>query len=122
MRQSSAKTRDSRGIDRVRPLVSAPVEIQIMGAGTLEVLTAHDISVSGIGIMVPHRFLGCQLDHEVKLIITLPGIRPFWATGIVRHSSTDGADDLFGVEFTKMEPPDLARIMRYVEARMAADS
>lgn len=98
----------------------APVEIQIMGVGTLEVLTAHDVSITGIGIRVPHRFLGCELDQEVKLIITLPGMRPFWATGIVRHVYTDGDDGRVGVEFTKMDPPDLVHIMRYVEARMTA--
>lgn len=91
-----------------------------MGVGTLEVLMAYDVSISGIGIRVPHRFLGCELDQEVRLIITLPGMRPFWATGIVRHASADGDDDRFGVEFTKMDPPDLVHIMRYVEARMTS--
>ena len=118
MMAQSFATRDPRDLPRVQPLESEPVEIQIMGTGTLEVLDASDISFEGIGIRVPHRFLGCELDQEVKLIITLPGVRPFWATGIVRHATGVGSEDRYGVEFTNIEPRHVVQIMRYVEARL----
>src|SRR3954471_21893733 len=41
---------------RVRPRKDAPVEVQIVGDGFIEMVAARDISIGGLGIHVPHTF------------------------------------------------------------------
>lgn len=101
---------------RVRPSPARPVEVQIMGAGSLDVLNASNISVTGIGVRVPHRFEGCDLAAEVELVVTLPGRRPFLAGGIIRHITKAGTPgDLFGIEFTRISDEHLSQVRGYVE-------
>lgn len=110
----------SRTATRVKPVPTKPIEVQIMGSDSLDVLRAKDVSVSGIGVRVPHRFAGCDILSEVELVITLPGGRPFIAQGVVRHSRLEGSSsDFFGIEFTSISDDNLDRIRGYVEQRQA---
>lgn len=100
---------------RVRPLPTAPIEVQIMGAGTLDVLRVRDISATGLGVYVPHRFDGCDIDAEVELVITLPQLRPFLARGVIRHVTATGEPaEYFGVQFTELKDEHRQRIRHYV--------
>src|SRR5215471_9068635 len=94
--------KESRRHLRVQPDPSAPVRVDIMGQGFLDVLLARDISVGGLGIRVPHGFENCDIDSEVDLIITLGRARPFKTTGSIRHYGKDAGDTVFGVEFTAL--------------------
>lgn len=100
---------------RIKPSPARPVEIQIMGSDSLDVLNASNISVSGIGIRVPHKFEGYNLQAEVELVVTLPGCQPFVARGVIRHiSKINNPGDLFGIEFTQINDEHLNAVRNYV--------
>lgn len=111
----NAKKSNQRAAPRVKPPKAAAVEVQIMGTDHLDVLPARDISVSGIGVQVPHRFAGCDLGTEVELVITLPGLRSFKAYGIIRHWSGSSSDH-FGVQFTRIDARHVSAISSYIKA------
>jgi c-di-GMP-binding flagellar brake protein YcgR len=102
---------------RATPRADAPVEIQIMGQGSLDVLRVRDVSTSGLGVYAAHGFEGFDLAREVDLVVTLPGRRPFLAKGHVRHRTWRDARWFFGVEFTELAERDRAAIDRYVTRR-----
>ncbi len=105
---------------RVTPSRSAPVEIQVMGRGRLDILNARNVSQTGIGLYVPHRFVGCNLDEEVELVITLPRERSFLARGIIKHrTDSESEGPHFGVHFTEISREQRAKIRDYVRAMSA---
>lgn len=91
------------------------VEVHIMGAGSLNILRARDISLSGVGIRAPHGFSAADLETEVDLVITLPGIRSFQARGIIRHRNDDASGHFFGVELTDVKAANREAVRRFVE-------
>ncbi len=88
-----------------------------MGNGFLDVFRARDVSQTGLGILVPHGFEGCDLLGEVELIVTLPGTPPFLAKGNLRHRTRHGALSFFGVELTRVADRDRLALRAYVNAR-----
>ena len=113
--------RDSSAVAaRVCPAPDEPIEIQLMSQSFLDIFDARDISVSGIGIFVPYRFEGCYLKSPVDLVITLPGAEPFLAKGRIVHR-TKTAREFFGVEFVNLPLAQAAKVMRYVERRLAVN-
>ena len=106
-----------RSNSRATPNRLAPVEIQIIGCGTLDVLTARNVSQTGIGIYVPHGFVGFNLDEEVEIVITLPRERSFLARGIIKHQTDSGDEEChFGVHFTKISREQRTKIRDYVRS------
>jgi PilZ domain-containing protein len=95
---------------------SAPIRVDIMGNGFLDVLHARDISRGGLGIRVPHGFEGCDIDSKVELIITLGRARPFKAKGVIRHYSKTVKDHVFGLEFIALAPEQLEAVEAYIQA------
>ena len=89
-----------------------------MGNGFLEVLSARDISIGGVGISVKHKFEGCDTNSEVDLIVTLGRTRPFKTRGIIRHTSKSGSDHVFGVQFIALAPEHRQAIETYVASRL----
>lgn len=115
---------EKRNYLRVTPEATAPIEIQIMGCQTmggifLDVLTARDISIGGIGIFVPHNFRGCDVSHTVELVITLPRGIPFKAVGRVIHKKSEDKGGYFGVKFLKIDDRARQAIAAYVTFRAA---
>lgn len=104
-----------RQVERVKPLDGEPVEVQIMGGGSIDILNAFDISINGIGVKLPAYFSVGDVRREVSLIISLPHSKPFAAKGILRHV-TEG--DCFGVEFTSITKPALGKIQHYISEVM----
>ena len=90
-----------------------------MGRAFLDILHAVDISEGGVAIKVPHLFVGCRLEDDVELIVTLPGDRPFLARARIRHLQR--AHNFFGVQFTELQRADLERIKLYIARRSAQD-
>jgi hypothetical protein len=107
---------------RVRPEPHRPVEVQVMGNGFLDVFNARDVGQTGLGILVPHGFEGCDLLGDVKLIVTLPGSPSFFAEGNLRHRTRHGALSFFGVELTRISQSDRLKLRAYVTARHAEES
>jgi hypothetical protein len=87
-----------------------------MGTNSLDILHARDISVRGLGVLVPHLFEGCDIDSRVELVVTLPGVRSFLATGTVRHRTReDEPAAVFGIEFHDLSKANRARVRAYVD-------
>ncbi len=112
-------TAEKRRHPRVIPLASHPVEVQIMGSGFLDILTAEDICVGGMAVHVPHGFSPEELSESVKLIVKVPGAKCFMATGTIRHISGESHGGKFGIEFTNLEEAHRAIIERYVQHMLA---
>lgn len=88
-----------------------------MGPGRLDVLSARNVSQTGIGIYVPHGFDGCDLEAEVDLVITLPGERPFLARGLIKHQTNGGAEGRhFGLVFSEISQKNRAAIRGFVRS------
>ena len=100
-----------RRADRVKPVAGAPIEVQIMGSDSIDILNAFDISLSGIGVKMPSYYKIGNIKREVSLVISLPNDKPFTAKGILRHVSEG---DCFGVEFTTIARPALGKIQHYI--------
>ena len=114
-RSSGKKSQEDARSHRKRPSKAAPVEVQIMGGNSLDILHARDISGTGLAVFVPHGFAGCDLDQEVQLVITLPRRRTFIARGVVRHITRKGKpEQYFGIEFTTIQPKHRDQIIEYV--------
>ena len=104
-----------RVASRVTPSRNAPVEIPVMGRGRRDVLNARHVRQTGIGLYVPHRFIGCDPHEEVELVITLPRERPFLARGIIKHRTDSESEGRhFGVHFTEISRVQRAKIRDYV--------
>ena len=102
--------------ERVIPICMAPVEVQFMGSGTLDVLHARNVSATGLGLDVPHEF---DLAKEFELVVTLPGKKPFLTSGVIKHV-TESEDEAhhFGLEFTGLEDSHRRALEEYVRSRM----
>ncbi|HIF93909.1 MAG TPA: PilZ domain-containing protein [Myxococcales bacterium] len=116
-RSFAAFLNPTRADTRVTPRHGAPVEIQVMGRGTPDVLDARNVSQTGVGIYVAHDFAGCDLDETVELVITLPYERPFLNQGTIKHQ-TEGAREghHFGVHFSDLPADHLENIQNYVQS------
>lgn len=116
MRFFRRRTSDSsKRSKRVQPPGAEPIEVQIMSPDSLDILRAHDISESGVAVVVPHRFEGCDMDASVQLVLTLPGRRPFLARGKIRHITEEGGpSERFGVEFTEIRARHRAWIASFI--------
>ncbi len=113
--------RRSRDSDRVRPKRDHPVEVQIVGRNSIDVLNARDISVTGIGVYVPHRFEGCDIDAEVELVLTLPEQKPFVARGRIRHETRRGdSSSFFGFQFLHLSSEQVDLLRRYVRSSLVS--
>ncbi len=115
-----AKRGRKRPSERVQPLPDAPVEVQIMLPGSLDIVHARDVSVTGLGVYVPHGFVGCDIASEVELVVTLPGERSFMARGVIRHvTSKNEPAGYCGVEFRGLSDRNRARLGAYVDALLS---
>lgn len=113
--------REKRRHVRVNLKKNDPVEIQIMGDMFLEVLFAENISISGVGIEVPHGFKECEMNSVVDLILTLPREQPFKAKGTIRHKKNVAGNfhkGHFGVEFTVISPEGKEKIQQLIQKRL----
>ncbi|MGI9590052.1 MAG: PilZ domain-containing protein [Myxococcota bacterium] len=105
---------------RYRPRNAHPVEVQIMGPHLLDVLKARDISTTGIGVFVPHRFEGFNLDTQLELVITLPRQRPFLTLGRIRHATERGGESpFFGVQLTQLSRAQRDTLETYLASGLA---
>ncbi len=118
LRRRSTTADNKRANGRVRPPRNSPVQVQIIGRRSLDIVNARDISESGVGVYLPHDMEDLGAGTEVELVISLPGVRPFSAHGAIRHV-TEGRDSYFGVEFTRLANESRDHLSQYVTSRSA---
>jgi len=101
---------------RITPEINAPVRVDINGEDFIDTIQAVDISESGIGILVPHRFNGCHVDQPATFVIHLPQpINKFFRVeGLIRHVR----NNTFGVHFTNMNAKSRALVREYIGMRL----
>lgn len=101
---------------RVIPEKSDPIIININGENFIEIVYASDISVSGIGIVVPYGFEGCRIDKDVSIVVTLPipEKRSVLCSGQIRHIRNSN----FGVHFNNIEKETHMLLRNYVSTRL----
>ena len=105
-----------RSYFRIQPEIDKPVLIDINGDNFVDVLHATDISEGGIGITVPHEFIGCKIDKPVSMIITLPFpiSRSVTIEGRINHIT----GRRFGVEYSSVESEKRKIIRQYISYRL----
>jgi PilZ domain len=108
--------KESRRQLRVQADPSAPIRVDIMGQGFLDVLKARDISIGGLGIRCSHDFEGCDINSAVELIVTLGRTKPFKTTGVIRHHSKTAGDHVFGIQFTALSADQHQAVEAYIQA------
>ena len=101
---------------RVIPDPLKPIFVDLVGENFVDVLKAKDIGEGGLSVYVPHQFTGCKIDHEIELVITLPKIRSFKASGLIRHKG-EKQGFYFGIAFTHIEEKDLIKLRDYIKTR-----
>jgi len=108
---------EQRRHSRVETSNEAPVRIDINGEDFIDVLAAVDISEGGMGLNVPHRFEGCNLDDLVSMIVQMPGPENnyFSAMGRIMHISNDA----FGVAFVGLSEVARQQIRAYITSRQS---
>lgn len=106
---------------RVRPARTAPVRVQLMAPGVLELLQARDVSRSGLSVNFPGEPPACKVDDEIELVVTLPGCRPFRAWGEVRHVTAYFEEGFLGVEFMEIADAHRQILEDYVDERLEAE-
>ena len=99
---------------RYKPNPAAPVRVDIMGNGFLEVVHARDVSLGGLSIFVPHDFVDCDIAGEVDLIVTFGKNRPFKVRAMIRHRSTGRNEHWFGLEFVDLSEEHRGAIAQYL--------
>ena len=112
---------EQRSFVRVRPHPRRPVSIQIMGKDFIDTFQVVDISVGGVGVRVPHRFDGCEINEEVEVVLSLPGGRPMQTRGTIRHVREEPGGSLFGLQFSQLSPVHRGAIESYVQHRLSGD-
>lgn len=95
------------------------IEIQVMGRGFLDVLTAKDISADGMGIYCRYPLPEDELGRELELIVTIPSLPPFRARGIIRHLGGEQRDSV-GLQFTELSSEARAVIEQFISRQGAA--
>jgi len=114
---------NKRKEERVVPSDQEPVEVQIIGDGFIDILTAKDIGPGGVGIYVAHGFQGLNIVCDVEVIISIPREKSFKARGVIKHkrrlSNHDSEQqDFFGILFTQIYNKHRQLLERYVAERL----
>ena len=112
------KKNERRRHFRIQQEKNHPIGVHINGENFIEMIRANDISIGGIGLIVPHEFKGCKIDRMVYLVITLPFPvnKSFKTKGIIRHV----IGKRFGVKFVGIQDSAYRLIRKYVSYRLKA--
>jgi len=115
----SNKKGDKRRFVRVNPLKKAPISIDINGVNFLKIIHASDISEGGIGIRVPEKFKGCEINKNVSLVISLP--KPYNKSFLVTGRIIHVVNEKFGVEFLDLSKENRDILKKYINKRLKDD-
>ena len=99
---------------RVIPDHLSPVIIDLVGENFIDTLKAKDIGEGGLSVYVPYQFTGCIIDREIELIVTLPKVRSFKTSGLIRHKG-EKQGFYFGIAFLHIEEKDLKALKGYIK-------
>ncbi len=108
--------KEERKFPRITPGKNRPITVNINGKNFLEIVQACDISEDGIGITVPNRLNGCDINSVVSVVLTLP--EPYKHSlrfkGKIRHISKNS----FGVLFLEISRSDRRLVKSYIALRL----
>ena len=108
--------KNSRRYFRAVPEAEHPIHLDINGENFIEILTAVSISQKGIGIKVPHRFKGCEINKQVELVLSLP--YPINQSIVIYGKIRYIANLIFGIIFTEMNSENDKIIRKYIKYRI----
>ena len=111
---------DNRKNIRVAPANKQPIRVDINGENFLDILHAQNISMGGIGIVVPHLFKECKVNDDVSFIVKVsdPVDRNIYFSGPIIHLSRTH----FGVSFDHITPADRKDLRHYIYHRLQNES
>lgn len=115
---------NKRKDQRVTPHEQEPVEVQVIGDGFMDILTAKDIGPGGVGVYVSHGFQGLNIVCDVEVIISIPRQKSFKARGVIKHKRqlshhSEQQGDFFGILFTQLCNKHRQLLEHYVEQRLS---
>lgn len=104
---------DPRKEKRYIPDPEKPIRVDIYGENFIEIVKARDISLSGVGVIVPDLIPNYTTSVDINCVITLPFQTSFKVKGIIRHV---GSDDkfYFGIEFVDLSEENAEKIREYI--------
>jgi len=117
--QKQKISKERRRYFRVYEDKNHPISVHINGVNFIEMIKANDISLGGIGIVVPHEFQGCTIDRMVYLVVTLPKPlkKSFKTKGLIKHV----IDKRFGVQFVGISETNQKLLRQYITYRLQAE-
>ena len=120
MKKSDISYDNNRKNIRVFPDDKHPLRIDINGENFVDIFYANNISMGGLGIIVPHKFKGCKIEMDVSLILKIP-------TPINSYISFSSAivhinDQIFGISFSQLLKKDKAKLKSYIGFQLREQS
>jgi hypothetical protein len=111
---------DRRNHIRVIPDRSESVSVDINGANFIEILKVVDISEGGVGVKVPHGFIGCDLNQPIAFVLTIPQPKRVLVrgSGHIRHIS----GNRFGIAFNTLPDNVVEQIRNYIALHIREES
>jgi len=97
----------------VVPEKDHPVRIDINGENFIDILMAKNISIGGVGIHVPYRFEGCEINKIVSLMVQLP--EPYNYSFSVPGKIVHVTGNVFGGIFLDLKIPDKKLLKDFIK-------
>lgn len=101
--------------ERCIPKATEPAYVDIVGENFYDRCRVRDISINGVSIYIRHDFVGCKIDTEIDIHLTLPSKKSFKAVGRIRHIGT-GVNHYFGIQLISMEENGHKILAEYVKS------
>ncbi len=103
-----------RAEERHIPRSAEPAYVDIVGENFYDRCRVRDISSNGLSIYIRHDFVGCKIDTEIDIHLTLPGKKSFKAVGRIRHIGS-GVNHYFGIRLTFIDDIGRKLLPEYIQ-------
>ena len=107
------KKSQKRKFERTSLQTHETVRVDINGKNFIDILKAKNISVGGVGILVPYLFEGCEINEKVSLIVQLP--KPFDYSISTPGEITHVTGKVFGGIFLSLNEEDQKILNEFLE-------
>ncbi len=113
---NSSGSRNNRKYIRVLPDKKYPVRVDMNGENFLDIFTASDISMGGIGVLVPHKFKDCKIYMDVEVIVSLP--HPVEKNISFKARVEHISSFTFGISFARLDDKEVESVKKYIANRL----
>jgi hypothetical protein len=117
MKAWASEMRMEEELTAVRPHPTAPIEVQLMGDGFLEVVHAIDISTKCVGIFLEHGIDDQQFGSRAEVILVLPRCQAVHLRVRICHQNGSSDQRHVSLEFLRLPPPAQSLLESYVARR-----